>query len=266
MKYAFSTLGCPDWSWQEILATASKLGYDGFEVRGMDRELYAPDIPQLSGQQMNTSRQELKELGLEIACLSCLSPIGVRETFTNALAEGRAYLNIAGQMGIPYIRMLCETSSEPHMRVDEGLVREALGELGRSAAPLGVTVLLETNGHYADSLKLSRLMDTLDQKGVGVLWDINHPYRFFGESAAETVGNIGKWIRYVHMKDSLQPDDRVLYTLLGEGGLPIADFMTQLKKIGYDGWYTLEWNSRRNIRVEEPENVFAQYISYIKQF
>lgn len=41
MKICFSTLGCPDWSWEEILAAAKDLGYDGIELRGLGNEIYA---------------------------------------------------------------------------------------------------------------------------------------------------------------------------------------------------------------------------------
>lgn len=41
MKIAFSTLGCPDFSWNEIYAMAKDLGYDGIEVRGLGNELAA---------------------------------------------------------------------------------------------------------------------------------------------------------------------------------------------------------------------------------
>ena len=42
MKLAFSTIGCPNWSYDEVVSTASDLGYDGFEVRGIGGEIYAP--------------------------------------------------------------------------------------------------------------------------------------------------------------------------------------------------------------------------------
>ena len=35
MKLSFSTLGCPEWSWNEILATAKDMGFDGIEIRGV---------------------------------------------------------------------------------------------------------------------------------------------------------------------------------------------------------------------------------------
>ena len=46
MKLAFSTIGCPNWSYDEVVSTASDLGYDGFEVRGIGGEIYAPDVKQ----------------------------------------------------------------------------------------------------------------------------------------------------------------------------------------------------------------------------
>ena len=38
MKLAFSTLGCPDWSWEEILATAKDMGFDAVEILGIAKE------------------------------------------------------------------------------------------------------------------------------------------------------------------------------------------------------------------------------------
>lgn len=40
LKIAFPTLGCPDWSWGETVAAAKDLGYDGLELRAVERELY----------------------------------------------------------------------------------------------------------------------------------------------------------------------------------------------------------------------------------
>ena len=42
MKLAFSTLGCPGWSWDEIYATAKDLGMAGIEIRGIENEMFAP--------------------------------------------------------------------------------------------------------------------------------------------------------------------------------------------------------------------------------
>lgn len=42
MKISFSTLGCPRWSWDEIVVMAKELDFDGIEVRGIGNEIYMP--------------------------------------------------------------------------------------------------------------------------------------------------------------------------------------------------------------------------------
>lgn len=266
MKYAFSTLGCPNWSWQEITDCAQRLGYDGIEVRGIQKELYLPSMPEFTGAAAATTRRELEKQGLRISLLSAHSPIGIQDNFAHTLFESRAYIDTAAALGVRYIRLKCEPGAQPRYPVDEGLMREALGELGRIAHPMGVTVLLETSGYYADTLKAARLMDTLDNPGVGILWDVNHPYRFFGEAPAETVANIGKWLRYMHLKDSTQPDADIEYHLLGEGDLPLDDVFAQLAHIGYDGWCSLDWVRRWNPEMEEADVAFAHYIQKVKSY
>ena len=39
LPLAFSTLGCPAWSWKTILETADRLGYAGLELRGIAGEM-----------------------------------------------------------------------------------------------------------------------------------------------------------------------------------------------------------------------------------
>lgn len=43
MKISFSTLGCPGWSWDDMIVTAKDIGFDGVEVRGIGNELYVPN-------------------------------------------------------------------------------------------------------------------------------------------------------------------------------------------------------------------------------
>ena len=42
MKFAFSTLGCPDWNFNEMISTAKDLNLDGIEIRGIENEVFAP--------------------------------------------------------------------------------------------------------------------------------------------------------------------------------------------------------------------------------
>ena len=73
MKLAFSTIGCPNWSYDEVVSTASDLGYDGFEVRGIGGEIYAPDVKQFKPENIEKTKEKLKSLGLGITMLTSRS-------------------------------------------------------------------------------------------------------------------------------------------------------------------------------------------------
>ena len=70
MKFSFSTLGCPSWSWGEILAAARDLNYDGIEIRGIKGELYAPHIKYFQKDMLDDTISRLQELHLSISCLT----------------------------------------------------------------------------------------------------------------------------------------------------------------------------------------------------
>lgn len=264
MKLAFSTLGCPEWGWDDVLSAASDLGYDGVEIRGLSNELYAPAISEFSSRHAGATKDRLNRMGLAVPCLASACVFGAEAGFQSAMAEGRAYIDTAHALGAEFVRVMCEGTAAPEKNVDTTLVKKALVELGAYAAARGVTALLETNGWYADSARLAKLFQEIEAPGLGILWDVHHPYRYFGELPRLTTSRIGRWIKYIHIKDSLIKDGRVQYKMLGEGSLPIKDFLSCLDDIGYDGWYTLEWIRRWDMTLEEPGIAFAHFIGYMR--
>ena len=41
MKTSFSTLACPDFSWQDIYSMAKDFNFDGIEIRGLGDNIYS---------------------------------------------------------------------------------------------------------------------------------------------------------------------------------------------------------------------------------
>ena len=66
MKIAFSTLGCPDFSWPEIYSMAKDLSFDGIEIRGLGDEILTIKAPPFTDEQLPQTVQPLKRLRLEI--------------------------------------------------------------------------------------------------------------------------------------------------------------------------------------------------------
>ena len=70
MKFSFSTLGCPGWTWDDMLVTAKDLGFDGIEVRGIGNELYVPNAKPFINTNIEKTKERLNKLKLDIPCLT----------------------------------------------------------------------------------------------------------------------------------------------------------------------------------------------------
>ena len=265
MKISFSTLGCPRWTWNEIIATACDLGYSGVEVRGVGKNISVPSIPAFSDENLEATKAELKRLGLVIPCLDSDCCIHLRETEASTEAEIAAYIRLAAKLGTPYIRVMAAAPvPQPMGKVDEGYVCERAIALSALAQEHGIKLLIETHGTWSDSEKLARLMTTIRSDAVGVLWDVHHPYRFMGEKPEATFENLRPWICHTHIKDSVGTAEGFHYALPGFGDVPLQDIVKVLQEGGYDGFYSLEWVKRWDMSLEEPGIVFAHYANFMR--
>lgn len=265
MKISFSTLGCPRWSWQEIIATACDLGFGGIEVRGVGKDISVPSVPAFSKENIAQTKADLDRLGLIIPCLDSDCCIHLRECEEQTNAEIKTYVNLAKQLDVPYVRVFATAPvPQPAGTTDEGYVQKRLVELGQYAAEHGIKLLVETHGVWSNSEKLARLMSTVNNDGVGVLWDVHHPYRFMNEKPETTYQNLRPWLCHTHFKDSVATDDGFRYAMPGFGDLPLEEIVGILKAGGYEGYYSLEWVKRWDMTLEEPGIVFAHYANYMR--
>ena len=191
MKIAFSTLGCPDFSWPDIYAMAKDLGFDGIEIRGLGNEIFAVKAQPFTESELPQTIQKLSELHLEIPCLSsgcCLKYADKAEENYHEIVE---YIKLAGKLGTPYVRVLADKAPQPQGEVDDQVVLSVLRRLIPVAEEHGVTLLVETNGVYADTTRLRALLDEIASDTVAALWDAHHPFRYAGETPGKTVQNLG---------------------------------------------------------------------------
>ncbi|QNU66008.1 AMP-binding protein [Ruminiclostridium herbifermentans] len=266
MKIAFSTLGCPDFSWTDIYSMAKDFGFDGIEIRGLGDEIFAVKAQPFTESQLPETLEKLSKLRLEIPCLSsgnCLKFADKEEENYQELVQ---YIKLASKLGTPYVRVLGDL--EPHVtgEVDDEIVLAALKRLIPVAEEHNVTLLIETNGVYADTERLCKLLNDAQSDAVAALWDVHHPFRFFNENPGKTVQNLGAYIKYIHIKDSVVEDGKVKYRMTGEGDLPIESIMFALRSINYEGYISLEWVKRWASELSDAGIVFPNFINYMSQF
>lgn len=263
MKFGFSTLGCPSWNFKEIISSAKDLGYDGVEIRGISEEMYAPSIKYFNDDRINDTIKYLNQLHIEIPILSSNAEIALYEKKEQSYNEAIEYINLASRLNVSYVRLLCTNSAAPNGG-DIELAKETYNKILNYAQDKNVIPLIETNGIFSNTVVLKEFMESIELKNKGVLWDIHHPYRYNDEKIDSTIKNIGMYIKYVHVKDSIMINNNVSYRMLGYGDIPIKEAILMLKNIGYNGYLTLEWVKRWNKNLEEPGVALCHYINYIK--
>ena len=102
---------------------------------------------------------------------------------------------------------------------------------------------------------------TASPAGVGVVWDILHPYRC-GEALADTVNYLGGHIGHVHVKDAVELSPTGFRpVLLGEGEVPVREALRLLLQTGYSGALSFEWEKAWYPEIPEPEVAFPQFIA-----
>lgn len=241
MKTSFSTLACPDFSWQDIYSMAKDFNFDGIEIRGLGDNIYSTKVAPFTDEELPNTLDKLKELDIEISCLSSGEPVNNLETKDKAIAEITDYVELASKLSTKYVRVLGDKLPAPEGEVDDDVVIGIMKELVSVAEKNDVVLLLETNGVYSDTSRLKKVLDSINSQHVQALWDVHHPYRFQGESPKTTVSNLGDYIKYVHVKDSVMEDGKVEYKMMGTGDLPLKEVFEELHSIDYDGYISLEW-------------------------
>ena len=266
MKISFSTIACPDYSWVDIYSMAKDLGFDGIEIRGMGDDFAAYKAMPFTEANRPKTMAKLKALNIEIPCLSSGCCLKNREREAETIEELTEYCKLAQQINAPYIRVLADLEAAPNGEVDDAYVAQQLRKLAPIAEEYDVTLLVETNGVYSDTRRLRALLDNVGSHKIAALWDMHHPYRFAGESPEQTVANLGERIKYVHTKDSVMEDGKVVYKMMGEGNLPIQEMIEALKSIQYTGYISLEWVKLWMPNLLDAGVVFPQYAEFMKPF
>lgn len=262
MKLAFTTLGCPKWDLDTIITQAKKSGYDGVDFRGYQGELQVYKLPEFTSGARETAKR-FADAGLEVPCFASSARVYAKPA--EAIDEIRQYAAICKVFGSPLIRVFGgDTKNTPRPEAVKVAVR-TLKEAAPIARDHGVKLVLETHDSWLACEMVRSVMEGVDSPNVGVLWDVHHPWRMIDEAPEKTWATLGRWIAYTHVKDSRPkppaPGKERDYQLClpGDGDIPLAAIFSVLKKGGYQGYLTLEWEKQWHPEIEEPEVAFPRY-------
>ena len=269
-KLAFSTLGCPDWSFETIVEQAKKLGYSAIEIRGIGSELRTEKLEIFAPGQLDNTHTLLNDNGLYISNVGTSVAFHDPANKANALDEGKNAIDTCYAAGIPAIRIFGdalppnEDKKTVIQRVADG-VRELCDHSDQNAEGK-VQIWQEVHGEFNTPDVFALMAELLsDCPLYGILWDIEHTYRV-GVDSKSFYDEFKPLIKHTHFKDCYLVNKDPVITLPGEGTLPFKEYYDLLENSGYKGLYSFEWEKRWHPDLPDPEIAFPMYANLMNTF
>jgi sugar phosphate isomerase/epimerase len=264
VKLAFSTLACPSWSLDEVVDAAHRYGYMGVELRLVDGELIDAGMPASERERV---RETFARAGLPIVAVDTSVRVAAAADTSTALRELTPFLELASAWESPVVRVFGGDWGESRSR--EEAIAQARDVLRQAAAPaqaLGVTVALETHDRFSQTALVAEVLEGLPPAAAAI-WDTGHPYRV-GDQPEDVARRLRGRIAHVHLKDARRrtagDGGEWELTLLGEGEVPVRACVEAVRRDGYDGWLSVEWEKRWHPELAEPEVALPQFAEIVR--
>jgi sugar phosphate isomerase/epimerase len=244
LQWCFSTLGCPEASLADACDLAQQFLISAIELRSLGNTVALPQLFAKSGWTPSfvseICAQHSVRLAVAGSSFKLISPDpGERASLVTFCAWADA-------LKIPYVRIFGGGKwGTPLAEEDFQTAARNLEwwEAERSARGWQLEWLLETHDAFAASEPCLRLNERL-RTPLNLIWDSHHTWRYAGEPPAETWRRLGRFVRHVHFKDSIdRPSARHPYTYVpcGEGQMPLAETAAVLRGNHFTGGVSLEW-------------------------
>ena len=251
INWCFSTLGCTERSLDEALDLAKRYGISNIEIRGIRGELDNEKVADISEENASHTVDAFETSGITPLVLGTSVSFHDGKSFDKMLNEGKTALKIASRIGFRAIRVF-GNSIVGNEAVCICRVAKGIRELCLFAEDMGVSVWLETHGDFNTVERVMPIVEKCsDREEFGIVWDICHTHKPYGENWREFYDSLAPYIHHVHLKDVCNGK----HVLLGKGELPIAEIVNHLISDGYSGCFSLEWE--RHWRKELTEIEYA---------
>ncbi len=246
MKIVFSTKNVKRSSFLSLCKYTYDYGFNGFEIYDAINERRKHGDSILRSDRLAESRRKLVNRDLTVSALTYPFAIESPEAIPSDIEK---YVDMASRVNIENV-ILCTYEAAPFE-----VLSEKLGGAVRLAEKNGVQLLFETCGIYSDTSKIIELINHFSSISLGVCWNVRQTYFNAHEDAEKTIKNLGAYIKYVRLGD--KKDDKNV--LIGEGTLPVSEFIVALDSLNFDGFICADWNDE----IEDADIVLTHFSNYI---
>lgn len=270
-KLAASTLAFQDWTLEDAAEACRRNGIDALEIRMNFHSWSNLALPDSEYERMY---QFLHNKGLAVSDLA--TGIRINGYMEEKLEELERCSQVANLLCCRGLRIMIGNKrkrwSDEVPGIDMDGITDWLIEAEEILKRYNTQIWIETHDEFATGKAQRALLNRYPFEHVKLLWDIMHPLES-GEKPEDTLKYMGKDLVHVHIKDGTPWPDADLsswkYTRIGEGSVPIRDIVSLILSTGYEGYFSLEWESswRPEIRGEgfEVDKMLAQYHDFMEK-
>ena len=275
IKFSGHTMGAPKCDIYQVIDLFKAIGYDGIEVRvAADGQINSETITDDEAKKIYAAAQAK---GMEFSCLTSYYQNFVKmEEREDVIKNLKRVIEIAAILHCPLVRVYggVEPFSQPGTWFNDCWTRtvDGIRRTAEYAAKFGVKICIET---HIGSLTMSvrdtvRLIEDVNMANVGMLLDYAWVELAGVETGAEAIRKAARHIFHVHIKD-WKLESRIPLKkkscLMGEGTVRWKEALDELKKIGYTGYvsdeYEKYWYPQE---LPEPEVGMKHNLEYAKKF
>lgn len=246
----------------DCVSKAKELGFDAIEFIDLDG---APDL-ELQKANAEKIRQEADRVGIEINAYTiggCLYK-DTQEEMDAEVERLKGQVEVAKILGAKVMRHdVCYSLGKKGNARSFDLMLPTIAANARKvteyAETLGIKTCTENHGYIAqDSDRVERLFNAVNHDNYGLLVDIGN-FICADENPALAVSRVAPYAIHVHAKDMLvrseptgsctAPTRGCNYfcgTVVGEGDIPVKKCLSILKRAGYDGFVTIEYEGEED--------------------
>ena len=262
----FSTLACPAWSIETIIAKASAFGYDGIEWRGGPEGHVQPT---LSPSQKAALRNMSRDAGLMAVAVTAYTGFTSNSFYARQanVDELCRYCDLAAELGASYIRTFLGELPEGTNLSDMIYKNIAfcLETATDYAHSVGVKIAVEPHDDFVRSSKVTRFFHRdPSHPALRVIWDLGNTFAA-GENPAEGFDLLKDHLAYVQVKDGRKSGDQWQLCSVGKGDVPLREAFGLLSGAGYTGALSVEWEHAWHPELDPPEIALPDALRTVRE-
>lgn len=245
MKLAFSTKHVYGSSFLDVCNKVKDYGFDGFEIYDAvkEKEMHKDSIFYSS----NTAGAKRKLVNRHIGISALAYPKKINSNFS--FNDACVHLEFCATAQIKNLVISLDDSES------QDVIVSTLSPLVKKAEDLGVNILIETSGKYANTQNVIDILNLFASKALGVAWNIRETFFVGNESADTTIQTLGAYVNYVLIGDRKDG----VNCIIGDGDLPVAEFINALRSLNYDGYVCSLWNDD----IDDEDIILTHFIRFM---